>query len=94
MKLNLIVLAALFSASQAYKLQSVHRHPADFLDDSGEETSTSLIDNADAKPIEITNVLLQTKDGDDDTPEKAREKFALMQADMEAKVQAADEKKA
>ena len=37
---------------------------------------------------------MKSKDGDDDTPEKAREKFALMQADMEAKVQAADAKKA
>ena len=37
---------------------------------------------------------MKSKDADDETPGAAREKFALMQAQMEANVQAADEKKA
>ena len=58
MKFNLIALAALLnlSATEAYKLSSVSKHACDFLDENGEEISSSLIDNENSKPIEISNV--------------------------------------
>lgn len=99
MKFQIVALAALLSISesQAYQLKShsVNKHACDFLDDHGEDINTSFVDNDDAKPVELTMVQMKSKlSEDDDTPEAARQKFALMQAQMEANVQAADEKKA
>ena len=76
MKFNSLVLVALLGATQAFQLKSHNKHACDFVDEHGEEISSSLVDNQNEKPIELSNV--QLKDVDDDTPEKAREKFALM----------------
>ena len=44
------------SEAQAYQLKSQDKHACDFLDETGEEVSTSLIDNGDTKPIELSNI--------------------------------------
>ena len=92
MKFNSLVLVALLGSTTAHKLIGKNQHACDFIDESGEEISSSLVDNQNEKPISITNV--QLKDDAPDTVEEAREKFALMQAQMDANVQAADQKKA
>ena len=58
MKFNTIAIAALLtiSESQAFKLSSVNEHACDFLDEHGEDLPTSLLDNEDVKPIELTMV--------------------------------------
>lgn len=85
MKFNTLVLAALltYSSTEAHKLITKSKHACDFLDENGEEISTSLVDNENAREIKISSIgntnFVQLNDaGDDDTPEKAREKFALM----------------
>ena len=58
MKFNTIAIAALFASTQAVKLSgsSVNKHACDFLDDHGEDLPTSLLDNENVKPVELTMV--------------------------------------
>ena len=58
MKINTLVLLALVASTQAYQLKSIHKqkHACDFVDDKGEEISSSLVDNEESKPIELSNV--------------------------------------
>ena len=57
MKFNSIVIAALFAVSttNAYKLRNSHKHACDFLDEHGEEVSSSLVDNEESKDITMSN---------------------------------------
>ena len=45
MKFNSLVLVALLNTAAAYKLSSVGKHACDFIDEHGEEISSSLVDN-------------------------------------------------
>ena len=49
-------MALLTSSTMGYQLKSQDKHACDFLDETGEEVSTSLIDNENTKPIELSNV--------------------------------------
>ena len=57
MKFNYCILAALLAASttSAFKLRNKDKHACDFLDEHGEEVSSSLIDNEDSKDITMSN---------------------------------------
>ena len=68
-----LVLVAFLAYSNAHKLNGHNQHACDFLDESGEEISTSLVDNENAREIVLhpglkEEKLVQLKD-DDDTPE-------------------------
>ena len=63
------------------------KHACDYVDDKGEEIETSLAVQLDS------SMNLKTRD-DDDTVEGARAKFSQMQAQMDAAVASADEKRA
>ena len=71
---SLAIAVALLSTSQARSLVQLN-HACDFVDAKGNEYSTSLMPEEDGFLQQGAHV--HTGD-DDDTPAKAREKFALM----------------
>ena len=89
LKMKTYTLLALFAGAQAHRL--VHKesqnakHACDFIDDKGEEISTSLM------PESLVQL---SGDINDDDVASTKQKFAQMQAQMDAAVAQADAKRA
>ena len=79
---------AIIGSISAYKMDQHNSHACDFIDDAGEEISTSLMPESF---VQIGS-RIRTRD-EDDTVEGARLKFAMMQQEMDQKVAEADAKR-
>ena len=87
-----LVIAALLATTSAHKITQLNscnnEHACDFIEDNGEEVSTSLM--PEYVQLEST---VQARD-EDDSVEGAKAKWAQMQAQMEQSVAQADAKRA